>query len=135
MNSKDKELLDHLKKLKEEKPDQKVLLVFPGKPQIEISTDYQELHRTFTDLLECQLKHQKGEDLKDVAIRSDDGYGHFCRSDNKGSIGVILEPTYGVMLRFPIEVAFDLYRQILSNDKLLIETGNVPESLPDTESD
>lgn len=50
-DSTDKALLERLETLKNEKPHQKVLLVFPGKPQVEISVDYHELHRTFAGLM------------------------------------------------------------------------------------
>ncbi|WP_244462278.1 hypothetical protein [Escherichia coli] len=131
-NHEDKALLERLENLKNEKPHQKLLLVFPGKPQIEISVDYHELHRTFAGLMALKSKLQNGEDLKDVALRPDDEYGHFCR-DDAGTIGMILEPACGVMLRFPAEEAFELYRQILSNDNMVIEVGNVPEKISGTE--
>lgn len=133
MNHEDEVLLERLENLKNEKPHQKLLLVFPGKPQIEISVDYHELHRTFAGLMALKSKLQNGEDLKDVALRPDDEYGHFCRDDAKGTIGMILEPACGVMLRFPAEEAFELYRQILSNDNMVIEVGNVPEKISGTE--
>ncbi|EOM8395399.1 hypothetical protein [Escherichia coli] len=132
MNHEDEVLLERLENLKNEKPHQKLLLVFPGKPQIEISVDYHELHRTFAGLMALKSKLQNGEDLKDVALRPDDEYGHFCR-DDAGTIGMILEPACGVMLRFPAEEAFELYRQILSNDNMVIEVGNVPEKISGTE--
>ena len=133
MNHEDEVLLERLENLKNEKPHQKLLLVFPGKPQIEISVDYHELHRTFAGLMALKSKLQNGEDLKDVALRPDDEYGHFCRDDAKGTIGMILEPACGVMLRFPAEEAFELYRQILSNDNMVIEVGNLPEKISGTE--
>lgn len=133
MNHEDEVLLERLENLKNEKPHQKLLLVFPGKPQIEISVDYHELHRTFAGLMALKSKLQNGEDLKDVALRHDDEYGHFCRDDAKGTIGMILEPACGVMLRFPAEEAFELYRQILSNDNMVIEVGNLPEKISGTE--
>lgn len=133
MNHEDEVLLERLENLKNEKPHQKLLLVFPGKPQIEISVDYHELHRTFSGMIALKSKLQNGEDLKDVALRPDDEYGHFCRDDAKGTIGMILEPACGVMLRFPAEEAFELYRQILSNDNMVIEVGNVPEKISGTE--
>lgn len=112
-NLEDKALLERLETLKNEKPQQKVLLVFPGKPQVEISVNYHELHRTFADLMAFKSKLQNGEDLKDVTLRPDDEYGHFCRDDAKGTLGMILEPARGVMLRFPAEEVFQLYRQVL----------------------
>ncbi|WP_244462414.1 hypothetical protein [Escherichia coli] len=133
MNHEDEVLLEQLENLKNEKPHQKLLLVFPGKPQIEISVDYHELHRTFAGLMALKSKLQNGEDLKDVILHPDDEYGHFCRDDAKGTIGMILEPACGVMLRFPAEEAFELYRQILSNDNMVIEVGNVPEKISGTE--
>ncbi|HHW5398767.1 TPA: hypothetical protein ACU268_000938 [Escherichia coli] len=133
MNHEDEVLLERLENLKNEKPHQKLLLVFPGKPQIEISVDYHELHRTFAGLMALKSKLQNGEDLKDVILHPDDEYGHFCRDDAKGTIGMILEPACGVMLRFPAEEAFELYRQILSNDNMVIEVGNVPEKISGTE--
>lgn len=132
MNHKNKALLERLETLKNEKPHQKLLLVFPGKPQIEISVDYHELHRTFTGLMALKSKLQNGEDLKDVTLRPDDEYGHFCRDDAKGTLGMILEPARGVMLRFPAEEAFELYQQILSSDNMVIEVGNVPEKISGT---
>ncbi|WP_244583619.1 hypothetical protein [Escherichia coli] len=113
MNHEDKALLEQLEDLKNEKPHQKLLLVFPGKPQIEISVDYHELHRTFADLMAFKSKLQNGEDLKSVTLHPDDEYGHFGRDGVKGTFGVILEPIYGVMLRLPAEEAFQLYRQVL----------------------
>ncbi len=124
-NYEEKALLERLETLKNEKPHQKLLLVFPGKPQIEISVDYHELHRTFTDLMALKSKLQNGEDLKDVTLRHDDEYGHFCRDDAKGTIGMILEPACGVMLRFPAEEALELYRQIMNNKSMLIESRNI----------
>ncbi|MGK7506397.1 hypothetical protein [Salmonella enterica] len=132
MNHKNKALLERLETLKNEKPHQKLLLVFPGKPQIEISVDYHELHRTFAGLMALKSKLQNGEDLKDVTLRPDDEYGHFCRDDAKGTLGMILEPARGVMLRFPAEEAFELYQQILSSDNMVIEVGNVPEKISGT---
>ncbi|HFT9235506.1 TPA: hypothetical protein ACGS5G_001826 [Escherichia coli] len=124
-DSTDKALLERLETLKNEKPHQKLLLVFPGKPQVEISIDYHELHRTFADLMAFKSKLQNGEDLKDVTLRPDDEYGHFCRDDVKETIGMILEPIYGVMLRFPAEEALELYEQILNNKSMLIEPRNI----------
>lgn len=132
MNHEDKALLEHLEVLKNEQPHQKLLLVFPGKPQIEISTNYHELHRTFAGLMALKSKLQNGEDLKDVTLRPDDEYGHFCREGVKETIGMILEPIYGVALRFPAKEVFELYRQILSSDNMVIEVGNVPEKISGT---
>ncbi len=112
-NHEDKALLERLETLKNEKPHQKLLLVFPGKPQVEISIDCHELHRTFADLMAFKSKLQNGEDLKDFTLHPGDEYGHFCREGVKETIGMILEPIYGVMLRFPAEEAFQLYRQVL----------------------
>ncbi|MED8847323.1 hypothetical protein RCO16_12035 [Escherichia coli] len=131
-NYEDKALLERLETLKNEKPHLKLLLVFPGKPQIEISVDYHELHRTFAGLMALKSKLQNGEDLKDVTLRPDDEYGHFCRDDAKGTLGMILEPARGVMLRFPAKEAFELYQQILSCDNMVIEVGNVPEKISGT---
>lgn len=131
-NYEDKALLERLETLKNEKPHQKLLLVFPGKPQVEISVDYHELHRTFADLMAFRSKLQNGEDLKDVTLRPDDEYGHFCRDGVKETIGMILEPIYGVALRFPAKEIFELYRQILSSDNMVIEVGNVPEKISGT---
>lgn len=86
-NHEDKTLLERLETLKNEKPHQKLLLVFPGKPQVEISIDYHELHRTFADLMAFKSKLQNGEDLKDATLRPDDEYGHFCRDGVKGTLG------------------------------------------------
>lgn len=133
MNHKNKALLERLETLKNEKPHQKLLLVFPGKPQVEISVDYHELHRTFAGLMALKSKLQNGEDLQDVTLHPDDEYGHFCRDGIKETIGLVLEPMRGVMLRFPAEEAFELYRQILSNDNMVIEVGNVPEKISGTE--
>lgn len=133
MNHKDEVLLERLENLKNDKPHQKILLVFPGKPQVEISVDYHELHRTFSGMMALKSKLQNGEDLKDAILHPDDEYGHFCRDDAKETIGMILEPACGVMLRFPTEEAFELYRQILSNDNMVIEVGNVPEKISGTE--
>ncbi|MCQ5882873.1 hypothetical protein [Escherichia coli] len=132
MNHKNKALLERLETLKNEKPHQKLLLVFPGKPQVEISIDYHELHRTFADLMAFKSKLQNGEDLKNVTLHPDDEYGHFCRDDVKETIGMILEPIYGVALRFPAKEVFELYRQILSSDNMVIEVGNVPEKISGT---
>ena len=131
-DSTDKELLERLETLKNEKPHQKLLLVFPGKPQVEVSIDYHELHRTFADLMAFKSKLQNGEDLKDVTLRPDDEYGHFCRDDVKETIGMILEPIYGVALSFPAKEVFELYRQILSSENMVIEVGNVPEKISGT---
>ncbi|WP_407860606.1 hypothetical protein [Escherichia coli] len=133
MNHEDEVLLERLENLKNEKPHQKLLLVFPGKPQIEISVDYHELHRTFTDLMALKSKLQNSEDLKDVTLRPDDEYGHFCRDSVKETLGLVLEPLCGVMFRFPAEEAFEIYRQILSNDNMVIEVGNLPEKISGTE--
>ncbi|EGB0936089.1 hypothetical protein H6Y26_004267, partial [Escherichia coli] len=91
-DSTDKALLERLETLKNEKPHQKLLLVFPGKPQVEISIDYHELHRTFADLMAFKSKLQNGEDLKNVTLHPDDEYGHFCRDNAKGTFGLVLEP-------------------------------------------
>ncbi|GAB0869741.1 MULTISPECIES: hypothetical protein [Escherichia] len=131
-NYEDKALLERLETLKNEKPHQKVLLVFPGKPQVEISVDYHELHRTFAGLMALKSKLQNGEDLKDITLHPDDEYGHFCRDGIKETIGMILEPIYGVALRFPAKEVFELYRQILSSDNMVIEVGNVPEKISGT---
>lgn len=131
-DSTDKALLERLETLKNEKPHQKVLLVFPGKPQVEISVDYHELHRTFAGLMVLKSKLQNGEDLKDITRHPDDEYGHFCRDGIKETIGMILEPIYGVALRFPAKEVFELYRQILSSDNMVIEVGNVPEKISGT---
>ncbi|WP_413178065.1 hypothetical protein [Escherichia coli] len=131
-NHEDKALLERLETLKNEKPHQKLLLVFPGKPQVEISIDYNELHRTFADLMAFKSKLQNGEDLKNVTLHPDDEYGHFCRDGVKETIGMILEPIYGVALRFPAKEVFELYRQILSSDNMVIEVGNVPEKISGT---
>lgn len=131
-NYEDKALLERLETLKNEKPHQKLLLVFPGKPQVEISIDYHELHRTFADLMAFKSKLQNGEDLKNVTLHPDDEYGHFCRDGVKETIGMILEPIYGVALRFPAKKIFELYRQILSSDNMVIEVGNVPEKISGT---
>ncbi|EIN2314603.1 TPA: hypothetical protein N6U71_004527 [Escherichia coli] len=120
-NHEDKALLERLETLKNEKPHQKLLLVFPGKPQIEISIDYHELHRTFADLMAFKSKLQNGEDLKDATLHPDDEYGHFCRDNAKGTFGLVLEPVCGVMLRFPAEEAFELYRQIMDDESMLIK--------------
>ncbi|WP_254303682.1 hypothetical protein [Citrobacter sp. TSA-1] len=129
MNKEDKELLDRLENLKNEKPHQKVLLVFPGKPQVEISMNYHELHRTFADLMACKSKIQNGENLKDITLHPDDEYGHFCRDNAKGTFGLVLEPVCGVMLRFHTEEASELYRQILNDKSMLITPENISGSI------